>query len=291
MTFFFLVVGLEAKRELDLGELRERRRLAIPAIAALGGMAVPVAIYLAFNAGGQRPTAGEPRCRPTRPSRSACWRSWPACDTPARVPAELAVVDDLVALLVIAIVYTEHVELDAAAGRTRAVRASCRAALRPVRVAPPGAARARRGALGGAAGVGHRPGRLRPRRRARHDRLHAGARRPRARDRADALVPRAADARARPLGPGRDRVGDVGQRAAPVPPAPVDQLRDRAALRAREPGHPPRRAAAARRGHLADHARDHLRLRGRQAGGHLAGGLARHRARGCPGCGCRSAGR
>ena len=52
MTFFFLVVGLEAKRELDLGQLRERRRLAIPVVAALGGMALPVAIYLAFNAGG-----------------------------------------------------------------------------------------------------------------------------------------------------------------------------------------------------------------------------------------------
>lgn len=38
MTFFFLVVGLEAKRELDMGELRERRRLAIPVFAALGGM-------------------------------------------------------------------------------------------------------------------------------------------------------------------------------------------------------------------------------------------------------------
>src|ERR1051325_8188186 len=43
MTFFFLVVGLEAKRELDMGELRERRRLAIPAFAAIGGMIVPVA--------------------------------------------------------------------------------------------------------------------------------------------------------------------------------------------------------------------------------------------------------
>src|SRR5262249_24594007 len=52
MTLFFLVVGLEAKRELDTGELRERQRLAIPVAAALGGMAVPVAIYLAFNAGG-----------------------------------------------------------------------------------------------------------------------------------------------------------------------------------------------------------------------------------------------
>ena len=52
MTLFFLVVGLEAKRELDLGELRERRRLAIPVVAALGGMAAAAAIYLAINAGG-----------------------------------------------------------------------------------------------------------------------------------------------------------------------------------------------------------------------------------------------
>ena len=38
MTFFFLVVGLEAKREIDVGELRDRRRLAPPLVAALGGM-------------------------------------------------------------------------------------------------------------------------------------------------------------------------------------------------------------------------------------------------------------
>src|SRR5213595_2553253 len=42
MTFFFLVVGLEAKRELDLGQLRERRRVAIPLVAALGGMGLAV---------------------------------------------------------------------------------------------------------------------------------------------------------------------------------------------------------------------------------------------------------
>src|SRR5262245_19459065 len=52
MTFFFLVVGLEAKRELDLGALRERRRAALPLAAAVGGMGVAVLIYLAFNAGG-----------------------------------------------------------------------------------------------------------------------------------------------------------------------------------------------------------------------------------------------
>src|ERR1700679_1274157 len=41
MTFFFLVVGLEAKREFDLGALRERRRVVIPVLAAIGGIGVP----------------------------------------------------------------------------------------------------------------------------------------------------------------------------------------------------------------------------------------------------------
>jgi Na+/H+ antiporter NhaA len=52
MTFFFLVLGLEAKRELDMGQLRERWRVTLPLGAAVGGMALPVLIYLAFNAGG-----------------------------------------------------------------------------------------------------------------------------------------------------------------------------------------------------------------------------------------------
>src|SRR3954466_1111344 len=47
MTFYFLVVGLEAKRELDLGQLRERRRIWLSVAAALGGMSVPVVIFLA----------------------------------------------------------------------------------------------------------------------------------------------------------------------------------------------------------------------------------------------------
>src|SRR5207249_6932383 len=55
MTFFFFVVGLEARREFDLGELRERRRFALPLLAAIGGMTVAVAIFLAFDAG--RPSA------------------------------------------------------------------------------------------------------------------------------------------------------------------------------------------------------------------------------------------
>src|SRR5262249_57365241 len=55
MTFFFFVVGLEARREFDLGELRERSRLAMPVLAGPGAVVVPIAIFLAFNAG--RPSA------------------------------------------------------------------------------------------------------------------------------------------------------------------------------------------------------------------------------------------
>ena len=51
MTFFFLVVGLEARREFDTGELRQRRRLTLPVLTGLGGMIVPIGIYLAANAG------------------------------------------------------------------------------------------------------------------------------------------------------------------------------------------------------------------------------------------------
>ena len=83
MTFFFFVIGLEARREFDLGELRERRRFALPLLAGIGGMAVAVAIYLAFNAGPRRRRAGGSRCRPTRPSRSACSRSSAALPRPS----------------------------------------------------------------------------------------------------------------------------------------------------------------------------------------------------------------
>jgi Na+/H+ antiporter NhaA len=51
MAFFFFVIGLEARREFDLGELRERRRVALPLVAGIGGTVVPVGIYLAINAG------------------------------------------------------------------------------------------------------------------------------------------------------------------------------------------------------------------------------------------------
>jgi len=52
MVFFFFVVGLEIRRELAMGELTDRARAAVPALAALGGMVVPALLYLAINAGG-----------------------------------------------------------------------------------------------------------------------------------------------------------------------------------------------------------------------------------------------
>ena len=117
MTFFFLVVGLEAKRELDLGELRERRRLAIPAFAAIGGMTVPILIYLAFNAGGSGAHGwGAAMSTDTAFALGALALLTPRQATRTRVfLLSLAVVDDLFALLVIAVVYTDDVSLGALA--------------------------------------------------------------------------------------------------------------------------------------------------------------------------------
>jgi NhaA family Na+:H+ antiporter len=53
MTVFFFVVGLEIKRELVEGELRDRRNAALPAVAAIGGMVVPAVLYLAVNPDGE----------------------------------------------------------------------------------------------------------------------------------------------------------------------------------------------------------------------------------------------
>ena len=113
MTLFFLVVGLEAKRQLDLGELRERRRLAIPVVAAIGGITVPVVIYLAFNAGGSGAHGwGAAMSTDTAFALGIVALVTPRTATRVRVfLLTLAVVDDLGALVVIATVYTSHVSL------------------------------------------------------------------------------------------------------------------------------------------------------------------------------------
>ncbi len=115
MACFFLVVGLEARRELDMGELRERRRLTIPVFAAIGGMAAPVAIYLAFNAGGAGARGwGAAMSTDTAFALGALALLTPRAATRLRVfLLTLAVVDDLGAMLVIAFAYTTHVSVPA----------------------------------------------------------------------------------------------------------------------------------------------------------------------------------
>src|SRR5205823_11738480 len=105
-----LVVGLEAKRELDLGQLRERRRIALPVVAALGGMAMAVLIYLAFNAGGPGAHGwGAAMSTDTAFALGVLALVAPG-GTRLRVRIlTIAVVDDLVALVVIASAYTAHV--------------------------------------------------------------------------------------------------------------------------------------------------------------------------------------
>jgi Na+/H+ antiporter NhaA len=113
MALFFLVVGLEARREFDVGELRVRSRLALPVAVGLGGMVVPIGIYLIVNAG--------------RPTMHA-WGISMATDTafalgalalvgrrlPDRVRTYLltfSVVDDLAGIAIIAIVYSERIHV------------------------------------------------------------------------------------------------------------------------------------------------------------------------------------
>ena len=115
MTFFFFVIGLEARREWDMGELRERRRLALPVAAGIGGMLVPVAIYLAANAG-QSSLDGWGAAMSTDTAFALGMLALVAPGFPIRLRAFLltvAVVDDLIALVVIGVVYSEDVAVGA----------------------------------------------------------------------------------------------------------------------------------------------------------------------------------
>ncbi|HYZ52248.1 MAG TPA: Na+/H+ antiporter NhaA [Streptosporangiaceae bacterium] len=115
MTFFFLVVAVEARREFDMGELRERSRLALPLLAGIGGMIVPIAIYLALNAG--RPSAhgwGTAMSTDTAFALGSLALIGPGL--PDRVRTYLltfSVVDDLAGIIVIAIAYSGHIRLPA----------------------------------------------------------------------------------------------------------------------------------------------------------------------------------
>nr|WP_230685094.1 Na+/H+ antiporter NhaA [Cellulomonas sp. JZ18] len=74
MALFFAVVGLEINREVTRGELRDPRTVAVPALGALGGLLVPVAIFLLVEGAARPRTGGAWSCRRTRRSSSACSR-------------------------------------------------------------------------------------------------------------------------------------------------------------------------------------------------------------------------
>jgi Na+/H+ antiporter NhaA len=117
LTFFFFVVGLEARREFDLGELRDRRRVMLPLLAALGGMAVAVAIYLAFNSGRSSATGwGAAMSTDTAFALGVLALAGPSCTNRLRAfIVTVVVVDDLVSLVVIATVYTKSLDASALA--------------------------------------------------------------------------------------------------------------------------------------------------------------------------------
>ena len=98
----------------------------------------------------------------------------------------------------------------------------------------------------------------------------------RAGNRALPRVPRTTDRGARASRRRRAEVGNVGKRAVAADVSPLDELRHRPALRARERRHRDRRQLLGPRPHVADHARDLLRLRGREAAWHPRLVLARH---------------
>jgi Na+/H+ antiporter NhaA len=117
MAFFFLVAGLEARREFDMGELRERRRLTLPVIVGLGGMIVPIAIYLAVNAG--HPTAGGwGAAMSTDTAFALGMLALVGSGVPDRVRTYLltfAIVDDVAGIVIIALVYSGTIDMMALA--------------------------------------------------------------------------------------------------------------------------------------------------------------------------------
>jgi NhaA family Na+:H+ antiporter len=109
MAIFFFVVGLEIKREVVTGELRDRRAIALPALAALGGMMVPAALYLAVNVAGPGADGwGIPM------ATDIAFALGVVALLGSRIPSSLkvflltlAIIDDIGAITVIAVFYTD----------------------------------------------------------------------------------------------------------------------------------------------------------------------------------------
>jgi NhaA family Na+:H+ antiporter len=117
MAFFFFVVGLEVKRELVIGELADRRRAAVPAVAALAGLVVPALVYVAFNLDGPAVGAwGVVISTDTAFLLGVLALLGRSCPPQLRVMLlALAIADDVGALAVIAVVYTDNLNLGALA--------------------------------------------------------------------------------------------------------------------------------------------------------------------------------
>ena len=113
MVLFFLSVGLEIARETTLGELRGVRAIVAPAFGAIGGLAVPAGLYLLFNAGGPGAAAwGVPISTDTAVLLGVLALVGPRCPDQLRVfLLALAIVDDIGAVLAIALFYTHDVDV------------------------------------------------------------------------------------------------------------------------------------------------------------------------------------
>jgi Na+/H+ antiporter NhaA len=118
MAFFFYLVGLEIRRELSLGELRDRRAAAIPVIAAFAGMAAPALLYTAVNLGGDGAHGwGIVMATDIAFVMGVVSLLGSRCPPGVRVfLLTLAIVDDIGAVAVIAAFYSGGVELGALAG-------------------------------------------------------------------------------------------------------------------------------------------------------------------------------
>jgi Na+/H+ antiporter NhaA len=113
MTLFFFVVGLEARREFDLGDLRDRRRLVLPLLAGIGGMAVPVLLFVLIG-GGHAAGGGWGVAMSTDTAFALGMLALVGRRFPVSLRAfmlTVAVVDDLVAILVIAIFFSGSISL------------------------------------------------------------------------------------------------------------------------------------------------------------------------------------
>ncbi|MCH8814413.1 MAG: Na+/H+ antiporter NhaA [Chloroflexi bacterium] len=113
MVLFFFVIGLEIKRELLHGELNSPRKAALPIAAAAGGMIVPALIYVAFNAGGEGAGGwGIPMATDIAFALGVLALVGKGIPPPLRIfLLALAVADDVGAILVIAVFYTESLDL------------------------------------------------------------------------------------------------------------------------------------------------------------------------------------